>query len=100
MIPFTAFDDGRVEEKPEPDYYICKDGFDSQTGGRFLSAQEKQIARRLEFYERYRESERLGTVLQDSSQAIDSKGSGEERREKRARKGAQTAWFGVALGCD
>ena len=52
MIPYALLGLDCLEEKPEPDYYVCTEGFDPITGGRFLSREEKQIYRRMELYDR------------------------------------------------
>lgn len=98
MIPFTAFDTEILEEKPEPDYYVCRDGFDYQTGGRVLSKKEKQLLMRLEFYDRARQGEGLGSLLQGSASDVHLDSGEEERRAEGVGANDERAWFGVPLG--
>ena len=96
LIPHLLFD--FAEEKPEPDYYICTDGFDPVTGGRFLSREERQIARRMELYDRIGKGERLGSLLPSQHLEDERASSAVGERSEAYRDGDGQTWFGVALG--
>jgi hypothetical protein len=97
LIPFALLDTDLLEEK-EPDYWICTDGFDPVTGGRFLSREEKQIARRLELYDRIGKGERLGSLLPSQHLEDERSTGGVGERPEVDREGDGQTWFGVALG--
>jgi hypothetical protein len=87
-----------MEEKPEPDYYVCKDGFDPQTGGRFLSREEKHIARRMELYDRLGKGGGVGTVVSGLAPEDERSMRSSRERTEDPPEGAGRTWFGVGLG--
>jgi hypothetical protein len=98
MIPFFLLGLDCLEEKPEPDYYICTDPFDPVTGGRCLSREEKQISRRLELYDRIGKGGGVGQMVSGLSPEDERSLFGVRERSKSTPKGSGRTWFGVSLG--
>jgi hypothetical protein len=98
LIAFHLLGLDCIEEKPEPDYYICKDPIDFSTGGRCLSREEKQIARRLELYDRLGKGGGVGTVVSGLSPEDERSMRSPRERTEDPPDGSGRTWFGVGLG--
>jgi hypothetical protein len=98
FIPFSLLNSSLVSEKAEPDYYVCKDGFDPQTGGRFLSKEEKQIARRIELYDGLGKGGGVGSMVSGLHAEDERSIGGAAKRPEAFSESVERAWFGVGLG--
>lgn len=98
MIPHLLYH--LAEEKPDPEFYVCTDGFDPVTGGRFLSREERQIARRMELYERIGKTGGMDSLVSGEPSKDERSSSGTKERSEDAAGGARQTWFGVLVGRD